>query len=310
MVTSCFFLIFCDNLVLWYTLLHSCYIYYYRTNLYALLNLYSILYRIKHIKTLSNKFNHILNGNINAIKILTWNKDKKKAIDCIERIEEIIFSNNADIILINEFNVRKTDDLSLINIKGFKIGLNKLYKSKGQARSVIYNKNTLSHTKCHHYENKNDSAIVIKVGFPNQKHFYIYGIYHQWSLLNDKESAKIYYQEARWKITLKLMSDVLNKNEECYLIGDINLNTLAFYKLNDQKTSHEKKLTNMYNMFIELINTYNLICQNKEIPTRGNSILDVIYTNRPTKVNSYKIGINKEGSDHSPVIIARSVNNI
>ena len=157
---------------------------------------------------------------------------------------------------------------------------------------------------------KNDSAIVIKVGIPNKKHFYVYGIYCQWSLLNDKESIKIKNQEERWKKTVKSMKKVLDKGEETFIIGDINVNTMAFYKNENQKTQYEKKLSNMYDEFINLIKNYNLVTQNKNIPTRNNSILDIIYTNKPEKIINYKIGINNEGSDHLPVTITRTIKKI
>ena len=72
----------------------------------------------------------------------------------MERIEEIINSNNADIILINEFNIKNTQSLDLIRINDYTIEIDKLFKSKGQARSVMYIRKNLSYTRCHQYVEK------------------------------------------------------------------------------------------------------------------------------------------------------------
>ena len=48
---------------------------------------------------------------------------------------------------------------------------------------------------------------------------------------------------------------------------------------------------------------------NKKEPTRNNSILDVIYTNKPEKIIKHKVYEDKEGSYHSPVLVVRSLKN-
>ena len=81
------------------------------------------------------------------------------------------------------------------------------------------------------------------------KTIWIYGLYCQWSLVNDKYSDKIHLQEDRLYKAIEEISDVFNLGNETYLIGDINLNTLAFNKSYDEKTSHEMKFTSMYESF-------------------------------------------------------------
>ena len=101
----------------------------------------------------------------------------------------------------------------------------------------------------------------------------------------------------------------MDLNLETYICGDINLNVLSFNKNKDELTSHEKKALNMSKMFCEFVNNNNLFIHNNPTPTRYNSLLDVIYTNTPTKTIQYKV-FDKveemEGSDHSPVMLIRA----
>ena len=63
----------------------------------------------------------------------------------------------------------------------------------------------------------------------------------------------------------------------------------------------------MSNEFINMMKNYNMINNNKDITTRENAILDVIYYNNPEKINYTKIyKENKEGSDHSAVSLSRT----
>ena len=64
----------------------------------------------------------------------------------------------------------------------------------------------------------------------------------------------------------------------------------------------------MYNLFMDLISEYNLTHLNPSIPTRKDSILDVIYTNSPDKILKTKVIDIYEGSDHSPVLTQKSFN--
>ena len=102
---------------------------------------------------------------------------------------------------------------------------------------------------------------------------------------------------------------MLNEELESYIIGDINLNVLAFNKNNNDKTAHERSLSNMYESFKQLINKHNLNSYNTTKPTRNDTLLNIIYFNKPEKILYKKIIENKEGSDHSPVIIARAFMN-
>ena len=79
------------------------------------------------------------------------------------------------------------------------------------------------------------------------------------------------------------MSEMLDDKKETIFLSDINLNTLSFDKSNEVKTPYEKSLTPMYEKFKEFISKYKLIHLNNVAPTRKNTILDVIYTNKPEK---------------------------
>ena len=168
-----------------------------------------IVYMIKYlkiktklVKKLTNKINHIINGNINSLRIVTWNKNSKQAIDSINRIESVIKDNKIDVLLINEFNLSTNDDKSLIKIKGYNIELDQIYENLNKARSAMYIREDLKYSRCKKFENKEDSSIVIKIGLPKKKKFYIYGIYRQWQILNNKKTRTIDLQEKRWEKTL------------------------------------------------------------------------------------------------------------
>ena len=78
----------------------------------------------------------------------------------------------------------------------------------------------------------------------------IYGIYRQWQV---PSSDKIYntsllvsQQESRWKVNINKMSETLETNIETYIIGDIHLNTISFDKNWNEKTKHQRNMSNMY----------------------------------------------------------------
>ena len=104
-----------------------------------------------------NKSVHIINVNRTSINIITWNKDKKQAIDTVNRIESVMNDNNADIILVNEFNLKSTDEMVLVNIDNYYLELDQIYEDKGVARSAMYTKKTLKYKRMKEFENKNDS---------------------------------------------------------------------------------------------------------------------------------------------------------
>ena len=81
-------------------------------------------------------------------------------------------------------------------------------------------------------------------------------------------------------------------------------------KDNNSKTNHEKLMTTMYTEFKNLIEEYNLVNMNESVPTRNDTILDVIYCNNPKKVINCKVFNKKEGSDHYPTILTRTVKNM
>ena len=143
---------------------------------------------------------------------------------------------------INEANLDIKHEVMLIKIEGYNLEVDKMYKHFNNARSIMYVRKKLSYERIKKYENENDSSIVIRIGLPNKKKFYIYGIYRQWSLPNDKESKSISKQEERWKLSINQMSKVLDLDKEVLIIGDINLNTLSFKKSYEEKSAYERSL--------------------------------------------------------------------
>ena len=236
-------------------------------------------------------------------------RTNKSAVNSINRIKSIINETKADVILINEANLNINHEVVLIKINGFNVEYDKMYTNKNNARSIMYIKEDIVYKRIKKYENEEDSAICIQIGIPKTNKFYIYGIYRQWSIPGVKESKKIVNQEYRWKNTLKMMSKVLSEGKETIIIGDINLNTLAFFKDYNEKTKYEKSLSKMYDDTVDLIKNYNLVNHNIKYTTRKESILDVILSNKPEKVLSIKVHENTEGSDHKPVILKRTFKN-
>ena len=100
--------------------------------------------------------------------MLTLNKQSSRAVNTIDNIKAIIQDNKADIAFINELNYSTLDDIALINIQGYNIEFDPLYKKVGIARSVMYIKNNLAYKRMNKYENKFDSTKCIKVGLPKK----------------------------------------------------------------------------------------------------------------------------------------------
>ena len=104
----------------------------------------------------------------------------------------------------------------------------------------MYVRNNLKYDRYRQYESENDSNICIKVGFPQKRKIFIYGLYRQWSLPTIVNSCLVSQQVLRWKQMLNNISDICDQNVESYVIGDYNLNVLSFNKNYELKTQHEK----------------------------------------------------------------------
>ena len=177
-----------------------------------------------------NKTQHLINGNKNSLNILTWNKDKKFAVNAIDRISDVIINNDADIAVINEANLDIKQDMNLMKIKGYHMEYDKMYINYNRARTIMYIKKYLSYDRVKKYENNDDSAICIKIGLPHKSKFFIYGMYRQWSLPGIIDSDKMVNNIIRWEKTISTMSKMFDENKETIICGDINLNTLSFNK--------------------------------------------------------------------------------
>ena len=90
----------------------------------------------------------------------------------------------------------------------------------------MYVKNNLKYERHKQYESETDSNICIKVGVPNKRKIYIYGLYRQWSVPIIVNSRTILQQVIRWKKMLTNISDVFDHNVESYLSPSVSVKGL------------------------------------------------------------------------------------
>ena len=68
-------------------------------------------------------------------------------------------------------------------------------------------------------------------------------------------------------------------------------------------------MSQMYDDTNELIKKYNIIINNNTIPTRNDSIIDIIMSKNQDKIIQTEVIQNREGSDHHPLVRKRAFNN-
>ena len=189
-----------------------------------------------------------------------------------------------DILTLNETRLDSSISDNLVSIEGYNILRSDRIRNGGGVCMYI---------RCHvNYENRPDlipndlEAICLEIKQANSKSFIISSVYRP-----PNTSVETFF-----KIE-KLIQQVDNKNEEFYLLGDLNLLDSS---LSNVKTLQE--ITQLYQL-TQVINEPTRVTKSTK------SILDVCITSSPDKIipsGVVHLGI----SDHSLVYATRKLNSV
>ena len=178
----------------------------------------------------------------------------------LKKIDEIkisIHQNSFDILAISETWLSDKIPNELVNIPGFNV-----YRKDGPSHGggvLIYIKETLPHTYCPDLTNFNNTEVV-RIDNKSFPSFYVSCVY------NPKADDENYYQ-----CMLNNFENVLAKNKEIVILGDLNIN----YILDENLCENQAH-------FIEtLFCCKQLIVEPTRVTQSSQSVIDHIYTTMP-----------------------------
>jgi exonuclease III len=94
-----------------------------------------------------------------SLKVCTWNVCLGLRYK-LRQVEEIILKNKIDILCLQEVELSHEDDLSLVEISGYTM---EIEKCSGKRRSMIYICNTIQYERHHAKEQENSHIILISI---------------------------------------------------------------------------------------------------------------------------------------------------
>ena len=88
------------------------------------------------------------------------------------------------------------------------------------------------------------SSIWLEVGYPRQKKILVCQFYRDWQFLHqdDNNTKSPQAQMERWIIFLDQWERALASGMECHVLGDCNIDALAFSRADIGNTAHNIKL--------------------------------------------------------------------
>ena len=198
------------------------------------------------------------------MNLVSWNKRHGDVVNNLDRIKAVIIQTQATVLLVNEFNFTKNEDIRLIQVEGYKIELDALYKCGKKARSALYIKDNIRYKRKRKYEINIDSSICIEMGFPRQKKIIYYGHYRQWKLLDDPTTISWPSQLQRFTNTINKWEEIINLGKEVHIQGDMNLDILLLDMKEIDKKPYQKNQAKMLNLYKQKILDRNMHILNKK----------------------------------------------
>ena len=193
----------------------------------------------------------------------------------IDEVRIIMNEHHFDILAISETWLSDDIPSETVHISGYHLYRNDRRSHGGGV--LLYIKDTIQHTYCPGLHQSSDTEIVwAKINNGSSYPFYIACVY------NTSPDNEKYY-----KAMLNNFENVLKKNKEIVIVGDLNIN----YDLD------EKKYNNQAHYIEMLLNCRQLILEPTRVTLNTSSIIDHIYTTMPN--NHVQSGVLKYTvSDH------------
>jgi endonuclease/exonuclease/phosphatase family metal-dependent hydrolase len=226
-----------------------------------------------------------------SLKVCTWNVClgiKYK----LRQVEEVMRKNKIDIICLQEVELSCEDDLSLLEINGYVM---EVEKSSGKKRSMLYISNAIQYERHHEKEQENSHVILISIT-QNNKTVQLASIYRAFKLSSNKTHKEEFADQ------LKVIREFIGNERASLLIGDLNLDYnkkgLLSYNHHAMFTQLEEMQNDLNLSQLVKFNTWRRIV-NGELRT---SLLDHVYENVHGLVDNIT-EISTSISDHTPLLI-------
>jgi hypothetical protein len=257
-------------------------------------------------RTISNKHQAITNGNIigtNTLKLVQWNKGRKKLNTYIDSLEVLIAAEKPDILCVSESMLGIDDDPEDVRIDGYDCEHASTGDEVGLSRNCIYICKTLVYVRRNDLEESPISTVWIELTIPGESNILIMGGYRQFQLPNQitKISLSYSHQAARWAKYLKQWDTALKEQKEVIVCADDNIDS-THWSSNLNTAVNPITTKNLYLMLRDMILSQGVEVMNHE-PTRKISehvkgtIIDHIYSNQPEKIKKV-FTKSHGGSDH------------
>ena len=259
-------------------------------------------------RNIANSLIKAVNGNIKGMKITCWNKTNAPLMTKINDIKEILKNDKPHVLIVNELNLNEDQHKGITNYQNYKFESDKLLHSIGKARTGMWIHKDIIYSRNFKLEDNVNSVVAVKIGFPHKKKINLIGYYRQFRYVGKSRNIKREIKDLD-NVTKKI-AELCDKKEEVLLMGDINVDMDAVNKINSEKTTTQKCQNKLMNILksnlidkgINLLNDKHTFRR-----TDYSSQLDVIFSNRPQKINN--ISQNDElDSDHSSITCTRNIN--
>ena len=226
-----------------------------------------------------------------CLRVCTWNVClgiKYK----LRQVEEVVKKNKIDIICLQEVELTNEDDITLIELDGYAM---EIEKGQGKKRSMLYIKNTIHYERHEDKEEPNMHIIMISIK-ENNKEIQLASIYRTFKLTTRNTHKE------EFKDQLELIQNFFGNDLPSILLGDLNLD---YNKKGLLNYNHHAMMTLLDELENELhltqlvkFNTWRRVVKG-ELKT---SLLDHVYENEHGLVENIE-EISSSTSDHTPLLL-------
>ena len=261
-----------------------------------------------------NFFARYVNGNKKekGIKLMHWNKGASFLRNKKDEIETVIEKYKPHVLGLSEANFFSDHDKDAVQFPDYVLHLCPTITNQdlGVSRVAVYTHTSLVVKPRPDLMNNELSAIWLEVGLPNKRKFLVCNCYREWGYLKqpDQRSHSRAAQLERWTMLIEKWECALNEGKEVILLGDINIDSLKWFKDGLPSSDPIHKLRPLIDLLQEKIMPFG-VYQKVAVPTHMESCLDHLYTNKPEKLCDI-MAVNNGGSDHKIISTVRYAKNI
>ena len=256
-----------------------------------------------------------IHGNIrrNGIKLCHWNKGPGFLSTKLNEVENIINGYHPHVLGISESNFHSNHAVEDVQIENYDVYFSKSLKNPqfNISRLAVYVHKDLIVKVREDLMNDTFNSVWLEVGLPRQKKILVCNIYRQWQFTkqgDDKSSATVNSQLARFVSFLDQWERAVASGREICVLGDFNLDFLHFGRNNLPANSQSARLRPLVaelfdriipHGFAQMVSVFT-----RSWPNQESSGLDHFWTNRPEKLSQVHATW-AGGSDHKIIFATR-----